>query len=1122
MAQDLNNNISTYVRIRPLQPKEEPAVWTVAPEGCSVCLNNTGSPFSFSHIFGPENDNSEVYIKSVSPLLHHWLQGFNATIFAYGQTNSGKTHTIFGHPGTRGVAYQVLEEAFRYFESMQAQKSFLVSVSYYEVYNEQVFDLLQEGVVELQAAPIREYKGVFFADQVTQQVVHSVQEAIDVMQQGNARKRMGYSHLHDQSSRSHSIFTIMLASKYKKGNNKQGKQSLSEFNLVDLAGSECLTYNYGVDQQEETKNINLSLFSLKAVISALANKQMHVPYRNSALTKLLQNSLGGNSLTALICTISPAAVHVGFSKKTLAFGQIAKKVLTKPKLNVISSMFQNQRDEVKLRAQETVEVHTVKIQTESTLSGREQTRSTIAQSSSGAYSQKKDFWVKTPSGTVYCAFLAPEEINPKKPKRTCIILHGYPSDHKEWMYLFEPLLDSGMRVIAIDMPGFGSSSGKRQSSRTERHIDKDGTVDTLNLVLKHFEIKKCYMVGYDWGAGIALAYALQYPKKVSHIAALHPSWTDSLAKLNQCKAQVCFLWVPADQLHPFSLGKKMVRATPKGKLVKLDCGAFSADKAYDAWCCIGDQIASKILDFFPITIANQTTSYKKMDTKMNPKVQVKADAETLPSDDEGIASCDAYDDIEEDEEDEGDMESLEDMLLNRSARLEMNVRDDKKFKPTVKTELPVAPLPVPDEPSADAPVLDRQRWAVAEFRNLLFTGKIKEYYQAYMFSSGPIKSKAIKLFGSLPSLLPDTNPEYFKTLNIYPSLPAGWEHVAKNMPKYAKGRQVLLKTNVNAKVTAGDPPGKDYLTYCEHGDKFITYRAWIVDYDVGKDIFTVGVEMPENTQTTIKVPAAEILLLNEPTVFPGTQTLLTFEDGIKCNYENFLTKAKIMEAALSVYDLVPKLNFESLLEHSEQLDSTLELQHDCVYRIRQVFDLTHFHQTDFDKTKKRSAAPDVGKLAHYGQGNCHTLASVMAALLLPFRKLLGIEVKFRAGFYIKTGRDVDRSGAPIPGQWNGKPRSIDDHTWLELTFMPSMHSAVCDPSFHEITIPLACAYSCEGRRHPSANLQCNSSPPKRPDKVFDPHRKLVSVPLSVWEKSSATEQPPPLQWTKILCKARET
>ncbi|KAH3765113.1 kinesin motor domain protein [Pelomyxa schiedti] len=426
--------------------------------------------------------------------------------------------------------------------------------------------------------------------------------------------------------------------------------------------------------------------------------------------------------------------------------------------------------------------------------------------------------------------------------------------------------------------------------------------------------------------------------------------------------------------------------------------------------------------------------------------------------------------------------------------------------PSVSQQSPAYHFTVSPAPPPDCTTLARQRWAVSRFVELLISGQIESFYDAYRGISAPSVSRpeAVGLFGALPSITPHVSIEDMTKWGIWEKGPAGVEELPSftDFPRYLRGRQVLVVAPVYARVDAQSVDShrnvvEDYLSYkSDSPDVMVTHRASVCG--VGPTHFDVHIDMPSGCgSATIKVPHEEIFRLNEPTNFVESGGgVLTFEDGIRCRYTDFLTKAKLLEAALAIRHLAKQLDFRQCIPghpnyNSKHAATMLEIQLACVREIDRVMDCVHF-VAEGKLDPHRYSKLDVGRLALHGRGHCHTVASVIAALLIPFANLIGVEVRFRAGFFQMTNRDIDSFGNIMPS-WDGKPRNTDDHTWLEVTFIPSLQSFVCDPSFSPLLLTLDECYSRYGMRHPSAALQCGSRPPAPPHTITS---SAVSLPAS--------------------------
>ncbi|KZC12367.1 PREDICTED: kinesin-like protein KIF3B [Dufourea novaeangliae] len=289
--------------------------------------------FTFDAVYDWNSSQQDLYEETVRPLVSSVLDGFNGTIFAYGQTGTGKTYTMEGLKNDynrRGVIPRSFEHIFNHIgrsENMQ----YLVRASYLEIYQEEIRDLLQSDQslrFELKEKPDT---GVFVKDLSTS-VCKSATEIQQLMNMGNQNRTIGATNMNEHSSRSHAIFliTIEMGSIDDTGGIRVGR-----LNLVDLAGSERQSKTGASGERlKEASKINLSLSALGNVISALVDgKTTHVPYRDSKLTRLLQDSLGGNSKTIMVANIGPASYNYDETLTTLRYANRAKNIKNKPRIN---------------------------------------------------------------------------------------------------------------------------------------------------------------------------------------------------------------------------------------------------------------------------------------------------------------------------------------------------------------------------------------------------------------------------------------------------------------------------------------------------------------------------------------------------------------------------------------------------------------------------------------------------------------------------------------------------------------------------------------------------------------------------------------------------------------------
>ncbi|XP_042246596.1 kinesin-like protein KIF3C isoform X2 [Thunnus albacares] len=366
-----SESVKVVVRCRPLNRKEEsngPAGGIIQMDlrlG-QVILRNPRAPpsepqktFTFDAVYDANSKQRDLYDESVRPLIDSVLAGFNGTIFAYGQTGTGKTYTMQGawmDPEKRGVIPNAFDHIFTHISRSQSDKQYLVRASYLEIYREEVRDLLDPNHGNARALELRESPdtGVYVQD-LTSCVCKSIKEIEEVMNVGNQARAVGATDMNEHSSRSHALFLITVECS-QPGPDGRKHIRVGRLNLVDLAGSERQAKT-GVqgERLKEAAKINLSLSALGNVISALADgRSSHVPYRDSKLTRLLQDSLGGNAKTVMVATLGPAPQHYDETLTTLRYANRAKNIQNQPKVNEDPKdalLREFQREIARLRAQ---------------------------------------------------------------------------------------------------------------------------------------------------------------------------------------------------------------------------------------------------------------------------------------------------------------------------------------------------------------------------------------------------------------------------------------------------------------------------------------------------------------------------------------------------------------------------------------------------------------------------------------------------------------------------------------------------------------------------------------------------------------------------------------------------
>ncbi|CAI8614124.1 unnamed protein product [Vicia faba] len=326
-AQKTKENVTVTVRFRPLNPREirhgEEIAWYA--DGDTVVRNeyNPSIAYAYDRVFGPTTTTRHVYDVAAQHVVSGAMEGINGTVFAYGVTSSGKTHTMHGDQRSPGIIPLAVKDTFSIIQETP-NREFLLRVSYLEIYNEVVNDLLNPAGQNLR---VREDAQGTFVEGIKEEVVLSPAHALSLIAAGEEHRHVGSTNLNLLSSRSHTIFTLTIESS-PCGEYIEGEAvTLSQLNLIDLAGSESSKAETIGMRRREGSYINKSLLTLGTVISKLTEaKASHIPYRDSKLTRVLQSSLSGHGRVSLICTVTPSSSSSEETHNTLKFAHRAKHI----------------------------------------------------------------------------------------------------------------------------------------------------------------------------------------------------------------------------------------------------------------------------------------------------------------------------------------------------------------------------------------------------------------------------------------------------------------------------------------------------------------------------------------------------------------------------------------------------------------------------------------------------------------------------------------------------------------------------------------------------------------------------------------------------------------------------
>ncbi|XP_071538480.1 LOW QUALITY PROTEIN: uncharacterized protein [Panulirus ornatus] len=342
----MSDNIVVAVRVRSLIAREEADFaslhWQISAEDTITQTDPATrrplcAPYKFDRVFGADYSNEDVYVEVAQPIVESALHGFNGTIFAYGQTSSGKTFTMIGDKTKPGIIPLAIQNIFGSIENTP-DREYLIRASYMEIYNENITDLLADRDSRGKSLNVREdTSGAVYVADLKEECINCEEGLLALMRKGNKNRHVGVTNMNERSSRSHTIFRLILESRERsEEDGGEGAVTVSHLNLVDLAGSENASQSGATGERlKEGGYINRSLFMLGRVISQLSDGEQFINFRDSKLTRILQLSLGGNAKTAIFCTVTPAAVEQTHS--TLRFASRAKSIKNKPVVNEVLS-----------------------------------------------------------------------------------------------------------------------------------------------------------------------------------------------------------------------------------------------------------------------------------------------------------------------------------------------------------------------------------------------------------------------------------------------------------------------------------------------------------------------------------------------------------------------------------------------------------------------------------------------------------------------------------------------------------------------------------------------------------------------------------------------------------------
>ncbi|CAF0917669.1 unnamed protein product [Adineta steineri] len=543
---DLNNlsPIQVFIRIKPNNSNDENDTISFKYSKNNRTLTLPNSPsMSFDNIFPPESTQNDLF-ESISSLLHFPLYGYNSTIFAYGQTNSGKTYTMLGPNGKLSLSLDlmgIIPRTSRYLfaaihkltsSSSSSSIQYQVRVSYFEVYNARVYDLLNKKSHSLN---IREDNqgNINVADAVEIPVDNSL-ELENILMQGNEKRRTAFTSMNSSSSRSHALLILWIERRERLTSSslsREYKSYLGRLNLIDLAGSEDISRSkVEGDRFREAVNINTELLQLRRVLDALSSSSSYIPYRDSTLTRLLQSSLSTKqSITILISHISSLNIDLYESVNTLKYSQIAKCIqrtsIPTPKLSkyidTSDVMFGDYTDPIEYFYRRTVYIHT------------------------RSY------------GKIF-ARLAGHRYDEQQ--KCILLIHGSGPTNSSmfWNDLVRKLLlatsssssPSPYYFVTIDCPGYGRSDGDKQIIRSYPDVFIEEIIDCISPITH----KVYCLIGSSQGAAAVFNALVEKPTMSSFLAVQNPVSHDP-QRFVSIKQPALLMYDIDDDGHPVSVGR---------------------------------------------------------------------------------------------------------------------------------------------------------------------------------------------------------------------------------------------------------------------------------------------------------------------------------------------------------------------------------------------------------------------------------------------------------------------------------------------------------------------------------------------------------------------------------------
>ena len=878
---EMKTRIQVMVRVRPPLPAELKigrftSCLGLGPSneaGQTLFLTAEGkvTRYTFHRVFPLQTGQEEVFNDGVGEAnVALLMKGYNVTMLAFGQTGSGKTHTLFGG---KAEMQGLLPRA----ACALLDRGASLAMSVLDIHEEVAIDLLSPT---LDYVVVRGGVGGILVDGLSERDVGDNEDIIEFMDEAldRRKKEVGGSHL-----------VVRLVVKF-------GDREAWLY-IVEVAGSECL--------EEVGEAVTSDLFALAAMVESLSSNRGFIPYRNSKLTWLLGDILGGNSLTTVIATVSPSCQFAAQTKAALKFAHSCKRIEHLVVQNTPQSLRRcERRMRPKMSSPMPWASHEVTL-----------TRETL----------------ETSLGPVSCYWAGPREGTP------VVLLHGCPSSTAEFRHFLPALTFNGFRVIGFDQPGYGSSPGVRACSRSDKVTEEGGPVDVLKTVLRSLQLDQPVLLGYDWGAGVGLAFSVLFPTRVAGLVSILPTYTETPdTMLQHLVVPTLLLWVRQDRHHNWKRIKKLVQKSAEVRVEFVRPPEDGVDFSAGCYEEISDLLVQPILSF----LSGEETEPKKTD------------------------------------EDEPVVTTIFDHNLSPEEINQILVADNKEAS------------------------------SVKLFRHLTEKQGLDSFHQISPLD--PFHSSVSAVIDALPLLSPDRlkkNPFLLVELGLWTNLPTGVQKM-QTSPRYFPGRQVLV--TLDSDIEDVEEEEEDAIKVA----RITEVDRESVRFEVEGERGALAGQLTHN----------KLAWLNQPHEFYFQDSKkLRLEEGVVCDYEAPLVRAKLVEICLKLGPIASQMDFKRPSECASLQKKAISELHSCLNIIS--------FQAGVDRSRV-ARSKCVGELAVRGQTNCSGLVGTLLAFLLPLAPILGIDLRYRACLR------SDTSGGGGDGE---------RHHCLEVMLRPTGESLVVDP-----------------------------------------------------------------------------